>query len=131
MTAFRSATDFDVNGVKVDASRARIDDGPVTADSRVEVRGRASDGSIVAERVKVVSASDDMVRGVELHGAIGSLDKTAKTFVLRGVTVSYAGTVTYERGTEAQLADNQNVEVKGALSADGKTLNAVLIRFED
>lgn len=131
VTAFRSATDFDVNGVKVDASRARIDDGPVTADSRVEVRGRASDGSIVAERVKVVSASADMVRGVELHGAIGSLDKTAKTFVLRGVTVSYAGTVTYERGTEAQLADNQNVEVKGALSADGKTLNAVLIRFED
>ncbi len=131
VTAFRSATDFDVNGVKVDASKARVDNGPVTADSRVEVRGSVTDGKLVAERVKVLKASDDSIRGVELHGTIGSLNKDAKTFVLRGVTVSYAGSVIYERGSEAQLADNVKVEVKGALSTDGKTLNASLIRFED
>lgn len=131
VTGFRSATDFDVNGVKVDASSARIDKGPVQATSRVEVRGRVREGTLVAERVKVLDGSDDMIRGVELHGSIGSLNRDAKTFVVRGVTVSYAGAVTYERGSEAQLADNQPVEVKGALAADGKTLNATLIRFED
>lgn len=131
VTGFRSATDFDVNGVKVDASNARVDNGPVKADSRVEVRGQVRDGTLLAERVKVLDGSDDMLRGVELHGTIGSLNKDAKTFVVRGVTVSYAGTVTYERGSEAQLADNQAVDVKGALSTDGTTLAATLIRFED
>ncbi len=131
VTGFRSATDFDVNGVKVDASAARIDNGPVKADSRVEVRGKVSAGTLVAERVKVLDGSDDMIRGVELHGTIGSLNTGAKTFVVRGVTVSYAGSVTYERGSEAQLANNQPVEVKGALASDGTTLNATLIRFED
>lgn len=131
VSGFRSASDFDVNGVRVDASRARIDDGPVQAGSRVEVRGRSQQGVLVAERVKVLDASDDVVRGIELHGTIGSLDRGAKTFVLRGVTVSYAGTVLYERGSEAGLADNQPVEVKGVLTSDGITLAATVIRFED
>jgi hypothetical protein len=131
VTGFRSATDFDVNGVKVDASNASIDKGPVTAQSRVEVRGRVREGTLAAERVKVLDGSDDMIRGVELHGSIGNLNRETRTFVVRGVTVSFAGAVTYERGSEAQLADNQPVEVKGALASDGKTLNATLIRFED
>ena len=33
-----------------------------------------------------------------------SIDGTAKTFALRGVTVWYGGTVTYKDGTEAGLA---------------------------
>lgn len=66
-----------------------------------------------------------------MRGTIGTLNKVATTFVLRGVTVSHAGTVTHERGSEAQLADNVKVEVRGALSTDGKTLNATLNRIED
>ncbi len=131
VTAFTSATAFEVNGIAVDASSARIDNGPVTADSRVEVRGSVKDGKVVATRVTVLKASDDSVRGVELHGTISDVDTTAKTFLLRGLKVSFAGTVTYERGTEAQLVAGAKVEAKGALSADGTTLSAALIRFED
>lgn len=131
VTAFTSATLFEVNGIAVDAGAARIDNGPVTADSRVEVRGPVKDGKIVATRVTVLKASDDSVRGVELHGAISDVDTTAKTFMLRGLKVSFAGTVTYERGTEAQLVAGAKVEAKGLLSADRTMLVASLIRFED
>ena len=131
VTAFTSATAFEVNGIPVDASAARIDKGPVTADSVVEVRGTAKDGTIVAERVKVLNGSDDSVSGVELHGSISGVDATAKTFVLRGVKVSFAGSVSFQRGTEAQLVDGAKVEVKGTLSADRSTLTATLIKFED
>lgn len=131
VTAFTSATAFEVNGIPVDAGAARIDKGPVTADSIVEVRGTARDGTIVAERVKVLNGSDDSVSGVELHGNISEVDATAKTFVLRGVKVSFSGSVSFERGTIAQLIDGAKVEVKGTLSADRSTLAAAQIKFED
>lgn len=131
VTSFTSATAFEVNGIAVDASAARIDKGPVTADSIVEVRGSAKDGTIVAERVKVLNGSDDSVSGVELHGSISALDPVAKTFMLRGVKVSFAGSVSFERGSPTQLVDGALVEVKGTLSDDRSTLSASLIKFED
>ena len=73
---------------------------------------------------------EDHLRGFELHGNITALDATAMTFGLRGVTVSFAGTVTYKNGTQADLAVGSKVEVIGMLSSDGKTLTAVRIEFE-
>ena len=131
VTAFTSATRFEVNGIPVDASAARIDDGPVTPGSVVEVRGSARDGTLVAERVKVLDGSDDSISGVELHGTISGVDSSAKTFMLRGVKVAYGGSVSYERGSETQLVDGAQVEVKGTLSDDRSTLNAAQIKFED
>lgn len=122
---------FEVNGVPVDASAARIDDGPVTLGARVEVRGAARDGTVIASRVKVLDEDDDAIRGIELHGTIGDLDTEAKTFVLRGVKVDYSGTLIFKDGAEADLADGVQVEVKGRLSSDRSTLTAVLIEFED
>lgn len=131
VTAFTSATAFEVNGIPVDATNARIDNGPVTADSRVVVRGTATNGTIVATRVTVLRASDDAVRGVELHGTISAPDATTKSFTLRGVKVTWINATVFERGTSAGLVEGAKVEVKGALSADGSTLAAALIRFED
>lgn len=130
VTAFTSETAFEVNGIPVDASAARIDDGPVSLGARVEVRGSASDGTIVATRVKVLRDDDDEVRGIELHGTVSALDTSARTFVLRGVTVSYAGPVLFKDGGEAQLADGVQLEVKGVLGADQTTLTALVIEFE-
>ena len=65
--------------------------------------GSAKDGTIVAERVKVLNGSDDSVSGVELHGTISAVDATAKTFVLRGMTIWYGGAVAYSHGSEAEL----------------------------
>ena len=70
------------------------------------------------------------MRGFELHGNITILDTTLKTFVLRGVTVNYANAVLYKDGIEADLKVGAEVEVKGMLNLDGKTLAAVRIEFE-
>jgi hypothetical protein len=74
--------------------------------------------------------NDDRNRN-ELHGPIANLDTQAKTFVVRGVTVHYDSTTTMFRdGVEADLANGKAVEVKGTLSADGTSVQALLIEFE-
>ena len=131
VSAFTDATHFEVNGIPVDASNARIDDGPVTAGAYVDVRGSASGGTLVATRVDVKSGDDDAIRGVELHGAISGLDATARRFVLRELTVTWVDATVFERGSAAALTNGQSVEVKGVLSSDRRTLTATLIKFED
>ena len=49
---------------------------------------------------------------------------------LRGVTVSYAGPVLFKDGSEADLANDRQVEVKGVLSTDGTQVVATEIDFE-
>ena len=133
ITAFTSATKFSVNGIAVDASNAVFPKGQtgVVLGARVEVEGKAVDGVIIATKVSVEDENEEHKRGFELHGAITELNGTAKTFVLRGVTVDFGGTVEFRKGSAATLALGSKVEVKGMLSADGKTLTAVRISFED
>ena len=128
VTTVTSPTLFAVNGIPVDATNARIDNGVVTVGARVEVRGAAKDGTVVASSVKVLHADDDEVRGVELHGAISDL--TGSTFVLRGVTVNFSGAVMPMHGGKSQLINGAMVEVKGVMSADRSTLTAHMIKFD-
>ena len=132
ITAFTSATQFSVNGIVVDATNATFPNGQtgVVLGARVEVEGKAVDGVIVASKVQLEDEREVHIRGFELHGNITTIDTTLKTFVLRGVTVSYAGTVVYKDGTEANLVVGAQVEVKGVLNLDGKTLAAARIEFE-
>ena len=75
--------------------------------------------------MKVENHAERHAEGFELHGAITAIDTTAKTFVLRGVTVSYGGAnVDFRKGTAAQLAVGVQLEVRGTLSADGTMLQA-------
>lgn len=130
VTALTDPTHFEVNGVPVNAGAAQIENGPVVLGARVEVRGSAKEGTVIATRVRVLLDDDDAIRGIELHGTVSALDTSAKTFMLRGVKVDYGGSVVFRDGTEAQLADGVAVEVKGRLSLDRLTLNAALIDFE-
>ncbi len=132
VTAFTSATQFSVNGIVVDASNATFPNGQtgLALGARVEVEGKAVDGVIVARKVQLEDEREVHIRGFELHGAITTIDTTAKTFVLRGVTVNYGGTVVYKDGTEADLKVGAQLEVKGVLNLDGKTLAAARIEFE-
>ena len=136
ITAFTSAALFSVNGIPVDASQATFKEGSSSAQLalgvRVEVKGSAVDGVVIATRISVEHEDAHENDEIELHGAIASIDTAAKTFVLREVTVSYAGAnVEYDEGSEALLAVGVKVEVKGALAADGKTVNAERISFGD
>jgi Domain of unknown function (DUF5666) len=134
ISALRSATDFDVNGLKVNATTASFPDGTagVVLGAEVEVEGAVVDGVLVATKVEL---DDERHAGdrhrFELHGLISELNKEAKSFSLRGVTVSYAGNVSFEDGFEADLANGAKVEVKGTPSADRTTLVASSIEFED
>ena len=75
-------------------------------------------------------ASTPEQRQLELRGEMSGLNTTAKTFALRGVTVWYGGTVQYQAGTEATLANGKRVEVKGVLSSDRTRLEARRIEFK-
>lgn len=133
ITAFTSATAFSIDGIAVDASSATFPDGSagLALGVQVEVHGTLTNGTLVATRVSLESrhrGDDD--RKYELHGSITSVDSTAKTFVLRGVTVSYGGTLTYVNGTEAGLVAGARVEVRGTVGSTRTELAAVRIKFE-
>jgi hypothetical protein len=132
VTAFSSAERFAVEGIPIDASNARFEPGPgaVQLGALVEVRGRASNGSIVASRVKAIDRFGDDWRRVELHGTVSGLDTTSQTFVLREVTINYSRVIEWKNGRPADLADGKAVEAKGLWSEDRRVLFAAVIEFE-
>ena len=130
--AFTSVSQFSVNGVPVDARNARFPkgSGSLALGVRVEVKGSIVGGTLVATQVKVEDDEDDDNQ-IELHGVISSVNTSARIFVLRGLTVSYAGSVKFEHGTASKLVNGAKVEVKGRASPGGSTVQALKIEFED
>ena len=132
VSSFTSSSDFQVNGQRVDAAAARFPDGTLglALGVRVEVEGRVQGGVLRADEVAIDSDDEDDARGFELEGALSGLDTVARTFVLRGVLVSYASpTLRLDDGTLADLANGRVIEVKGRLGLDGITLVADEIDF--
>jgi hypothetical protein len=129
VTAFTSITRFEVEGVPIDATGARIE-GAVQLGALVEVRGRADAGRIVASRVEAIDRLSDDWRRVELHGTVSGLDKAAQTFVLREVKVDYSRGMEWKNGRPQDLADGKALEVKGLWSEDRRVLFAAMIEFE-
>jgi hypothetical protein len=133
-SSFDTDKKFSVNGIAVDASGATFPKGStgIVLGARVEVKGSAVNGVVVATRVTIETEHEFEAAGFELHGAISALDTTAKTFALRGITVNYGGSsVEFRNGTVADLANDKKVEVKGLRSSDGTTLNATRVSFEN
>lgn len=128
ITAFTSSSKFSVNGLPVDASGASVPTGLKLGD-RVEVEGRLVNGVLVAKKVKLEDENDQLK--FELHGIIGSLNTSGKTFVLRGVTIDFSGSVVFLKGTLSALETGRSVEVKGVASTPGtNTIKATRISFE-
>jgi hypothetical protein len=132
VTAFTSSAAFEVNGIPVNGSGASFEPNAaaVALGVLVEVRGRAENGTIIAARVKVIDRLGDDWQRVELHGTMSALDTTAKTFVLREVTVNYSRVVEWDDGRESDLANGKELEVKGVWSEDRRVLFALRVEFE-
>ena len=125
ITAFTSISQFSVNGLTVDASGAEVPAGLKPGD-RVEVEGKLVKGVLVAKKVELEDENDPLK--FELHGTVGSLNTTARTFVLRGVTVDFSA-AQFSNGTATNLVDAVRVEVKGVVSAGRSQLRATRISF--
>jgi len=132
ITDFTSVASFSVDGLPVDASKAAFEDGTagIVKGARVEVEGAIVNGILMATKVELKSDRQDQQEGFDIEGAIASIDIVKSTFTIRGVTVSYAGSVTFSGGSAADLKLGRKVEVRGALSADGVTLNATELKIK-
>ena len=134
ITNFVSLGNFKVQGVTVDASGSSVVFDNVTAaqlanGAEVEVDGVTSAGVLVARKVEL-KRSGGGDQEFELHGLIESVDAANQSFVLRGVTVTYAGTTRFDDGSAANLVVGANVEVKGVLSSAGGGVAATRVKFE-
>jgi hypothetical protein len=134
ITALNNQRSFAVNGVTVDASNATLPATALAPGTRVEVKGRASNGVLVAATVEL--RSDDQVfnEGIDLRGQLSGLDTIARTFVLRGVTIFYGTTPAPEYvspASEAGLADGLCTRVRARLDADRTRVLATRIEFRD
>lgn len=101
--------------------------GSLAVNNLVEVSGLVRDGAIQATYIEKKSDSFNDGDSVEVKGVVGSLNTTATTFTISGVTVNYAGADLSE--LDAPLADGATVEVKGIFS--GGVLLASRIETED
>ncbi len=128
VTAFTSSRRFAVNGVAVDAGGVAQLPAGLALGSRVEVKGVLQSGMLVAREVELEDDADG--GGFEVEGRITSINPGAQTLQLHGVSVYYAG-ARFKGGTAAQLAVGVKVEVKGPLAADGSTIVAQEIEFDD
>jgi hypothetical protein len=131
VTAFTSITEFQVDGVPVDARGARFDGGAagLVQGAKVEVKGSLRSGVLLAIEVEVEDdAGGD--QSFELHGSIESVDAAAMRFVVRGVTVGWTANTRFDSGSPADLAADRLVEVLGRLSSDGQAVDATLIHVE-
>jgi Domain of unknown function (DUF5666) len=129
VNAFTSATQFEVNGISIDAGAARVE-GTVREGALVEVRGRVDNGTLIASRIKVIDRLGDEIKRFELHGNISALDTTAQTFLLREVKVNYSRVAEWKGGGPTDLANGKAVEVKGLWAEDRSVMFAAVIEFE-
>ena len=71
ITVFTSTSNFEINGLKIDASRASFPDGnaDIVLGARVEVDGSVNNGVLVATKVEVADRRKLELRQLELRGA--------------------------------------------------------------
>jgi hypothetical protein len=130
VTALTSAASFQVDGRPVDATGATVSAGPVVLGARVDVQGTVRGGVLRARSVQVRSDAFERDRGFDLRGAIEAVTLVARSFVLRGFTISVArADLRLEGGTLADLQVGRQVEVRGQLSLVDQRIEAVRIVF--
>jgi hypothetical protein len=133
ITSLTSTARFAVNGISVDATAARFEDGTggVVLGARVKVRGRSVGGEVIASTVDVRSDDDAVNDGVDLRGAVGALDRAAQTFSVREIAVSYDASTQFEKGSPSDLDNGDRVRVRGRLSADRTRVLAARVEFSN
>jgi hypothetical protein len=133
ITAFTDASHFVVNGVSVSVASGATLQGVPALGARVEVEGTASANGLTASKVEVKNQGEVEVETNELHGAIFSLNSSARTFTMRNgtVTVKWDSSTVFDSSLPNggnSLAVNLPLEVKGRVS--GNLLLATRIKID-
>jgi hypothetical protein len=118
VTKFTSATDFEMNGLKVNVADSGTITGIAVLNSRVEVEGTGSNGVLVASKVRFQDENKVRQNKNEMHGKIYSIDQANKIFTMRGGTliVQWDGNTIFESSLpngEASLVVGSSMQVKG------------------
>lgn len=118
---------FDIGNQSVSYSGVTPRDGVLAEGSLVEVKGLLSGLNFVAADIEIKDGFDDQAK-TEVEGLITALNIDAKTFMLRGQQVNYAG-AQFLGGLEAELLNGLKVEAEGPITSG--ILLAVKIKFKD
>lgn len=121
VTSWTSNTNFNVNGIPVDARLVSVPSA-LGVGVDVEIHGRVSNGVILASQVEVQSESELEAQGFEFHGTFSNLDTSAHTFVLKGYTFRYDDSTVFD---DIDLRTNPaatSIEVKAVLGTNGQWL---------
>ncbi len=129
--SFVSATQFSVNGLRVDGSAARFPEGRagLGEGARVEVRGAMRGGVLKASELRIES-DDELKHRFALRGTIEAVEPAARTFRLRGTTVSWVRDLRLDDGTLADIRVGRSVEVEAQLAANRSGREATRIKFK-
>lgn len=122
---------FVLLGMTVAYGSARFENGSASGLApgvRVEVEGRMSaDGTVlVASEVDLTPYDDEF----DIEGMVTSVSPANLTFVVHGVTLDYSQ-ARFADGTASDLVLGALVEVEARVAADGVTLMATEIQFDD
>ena len=132
VSGFQSLASFRLNGFSVDASAANVafeggSSSQLLDGARVEVEGHIAGGVLVARKVMFQDDGNDTA-AFELRGQIQAVDLLGQTFVVQGVTVSYAS-AGLSASQLLQLVIGARVEVVGGLGANGTVVQAASVAF--
>lgn len=116
-----------------DSAGNAVDFATLANDDMLEVSGLAfADDKVQA--TLILKRDDGFVSGateLEIKGTVLALNTASKTFTLASQSIDYNGSITFEKMTEADLANGLLVEVKGIRGAAGTALTATRIQKED
>jgi hypothetical protein len=131
VSSLTTPTQFEVDGLPVDARAATFEGPAVVLGIKVKVKGSVVSGVLQATSVRTNSSSGGGEQEIDLRDVIGSVNTAAQTFVLRGVTVFYGSPqLELKGGTITDIVQGRSVKVKGVLDSDGQRVVARKIEFE-
>ncbi len=122
---------WDSSTICENSSSLTIDCASLLVDNLVEVSGfTATEGIIQATRIEIKDQDFNPAEDeVEIKGTIGSLDTTAKTFLIGSQLIDYSAAIIDNSVPNSTLTNGMFVEVEGQLNAD--VLEATKVELED
>lgn len=113
----RNGTLLQVNGLTIDTSRLPAA-AALPVGQRVEVEGAIVGGQLVARKIELEDGNSRAE--ADVRGTATSVNTTAQTFVVRGLTFHYTAATRQDDGTiAADLRDGATVRVRGTVPAGG------------